>query len=236
MIPDLAQKLDFANHRANATRADIEALCRGVVTYGFHSAFVNPVYVPMAKKLIGDKASVGTVVSFPLGQDSLAVKIQAAGEAIAAGADELDIVPNFASFLEGRDGQYLSEMKELVSAIRQRKPNTIVKFIIDTGFLLNDPSVLSAEELTHAESLVRKAALLIRDSGADFVKVGSGWGPRGASVRDITVVREAVGTTIKVKAAGGIDTYQEAVALIEAGCDRLGTSHAVEIIQAVPQA
>jgi len=101
--------------------------------------------------------------------------------------------------------------------VKEVKASVLVKFIIETGYLTSKE--------------IQKAAQLVLAAGADFVKTNSGWGPRGASLEDVKLIRQAVGQKIKLKVAGGIDTYQEAIAFIQAGVDRIGTSHAVEIIE-----
>lgn len=212
MSHPFAQYLDFANHHANATPADIEALVAKVVKYGFHASFVNPCYISFARrglsKLNAPNGIVGTVISFPLGQDTLETKITATHEAVQLGADELDIVPNIA----------VLTLDELTALVAAGKPS-IIKFILDPGYFTKE--------------MLAKAAKLVRESGADFVKIGSGLGPREPTVEDVAIVREAVGPDMKIKVAGGIDTYEEAKAFIDAGVTRIGTSHALEIISHV---
>ncbi len=208
----VAAYLDFANHHANATPADIEDLCAKVLEHGFHAAFVNQIYVPLVKS---KGVRVGTVISFPLGQDSLEAKLAAAR---TAGADELDVVPNIGAFLSGQKEQFEQELHAIVEA---GKP-AVIKFILDPGYV-------NTEQM-------KEVALAIKKSGADYVKIGSGMGPRGPSVDDVKIVRAAVGPDMNIKVAGGIDTYEEAKIFIDAGVQRIGTSHAVEIItQSAPQ-
>lgn len=215
-VNNLAPFLDLANHHANATVHDIEELCKTVKAYGFHAAFVNPVHVSLARSLMGTSGVVGTAISFPLGQDVLDVKQVSISHAIEDGADELDIVPNNA-LLRTDDPGYLAEMTSIVSAIRLVNKTTVIKFILETGFLTDDQ--------------IKIGAKLILESGADFVKICSGMGPRGASLHDVKLVREVVGNTIKVKVAGGIDTLAEAQGFLAAGAHRIGTSKAVEIVK-----
>lgn len=216
----LASYLDLANHHQEATPEEIRDLCRKVGEFGFHAAFINPCYVGLARQLAGPDEVVGTVVSFPLGQDSRDVKILAAIEAVRKGADELDVCLNVGKFKAGLTDEVLEEMKAVVEAVRGIKKLTVIKFIIETG-LLDD------EEIKQASELVLK-------SGADFVKTCSGMGPRGASLNDVKLIRAAIGDKIKIKVAGGIDTYQEAIDFIQAGADRIGTSKAVEIMKEFP--
>ncbi|MFZ5365890.1 MAG: deoxyribose-phosphate aldolase [Patescibacteria group bacterium] len=213
----LAKYLDLANHHQEATPQDIKDLCQKVQQYGFHSAFVNPCYISLARELLGEKGIVGTVISFPLGQDSKETKIVASIDAVKKGADELDVVMNIGMFKAGKEEQVLGEMKAVIEVAKSIRQTILVKFIIETG-------LLTKEE-------IKKASLLVFQSGADFVKTNSGMGPRGASLEDVKLIREAVGGKIKIKVAGGIDTLKEAEDFISAGVDRIGTSKAVEIIE-----
>lgn len=220
-MPDsLAQYLDFANHHANATPADIESLCASVIKHNFHAAFVNATYITLAKKQLGKKASVGTVISFPLGQDTVAAKVAAVNEAVQLGANELDVVPNISTLLIGNLQAFVTEMKTIVDGARMVGVPVIVKFILDPGYF---------DTLTDKKEKMMEAARAIQQSGADFVKIGSGMGPRAPSVDDVNIIRESV-PTMKIKVAGGVDTYEEAKAFIEAGVSRIGTSHAIEIV------
>ncbi|PJC28194.1 deoxyribose-phosphate aldolase, partial [Candidatus Shapirobacteria bacterium CG_4_9_14_0_2_um_filter_39_11] len=204
----LASFLDFANHHQEATPEDIKILCQKVKQYRFHSAFVNPCYVALAKDLLSE-GIVGTVISFPLGQDTRDIKILAAINAVRIGADELDVMMNVGLFKAGRHAEVLEEMKAIVEAVKNIKKSAVVKFIIETGLLNNEE--------------IKKAAKLIFKSGADFVKVCSGWGPRGASLKDVKLVKSVVKGKIKIKVAGGVDTYKEAIDFIKAGVDQIGT-------------
>ncbi len=215
----LAKYLDLANHHQDATPEAIGKLCERVKKYGFHSAFVNPCYLPLARELLGEEGVVGTVISFPLGQDTKNTKILAAIDAIKKGADELDVCMNVGLFKGGEEEKVLGEMRAIVQAVKDMKEAVIVKFIVETGFLTDEG--------------IKKAAQLVLESGADFVKTNSGFGPRGASLKDVELIRRAVGDKIKIKVAGGIHTYEKAMEFIAKGADRIGTSKAVEIIEGV---
>lgn len=212
----LAKYIDFANHHRDATPKDIKELCQKVKKYGFHSAYVNPFYVLLAKEFLDDGV-IGTVLSFPVGQDTREVKVVASIDAVKKGADELDVSMNVGLFKAGNYDLVLEEMKAVVTAAKEMKRTVLVKFIIETGYLTTKE--------------IKKASQLVVQSGADFVKTNSGWGPRGASLKDVDLIREAVGEKIKIKVAGGVDTYKEAISFINRGVDRIGTSHAVEIIK-----
>ena len=213
----LAKYLDFANHHPDVTPEQIKNLCQNVIKFGFHSAFVNPCYISLAKEFLGDKFPVGTVISFPLGQDTRDGKVLLAIETTRKGADELDVMMNVGLFKAGKYKEVLEEMRAVNLAAKETRRNVIVKFIIETGFLTDEE--------------IKKASELVLKSGADFVKTCSGWGPRGAKLEDVKLIREAIGDKIKIKVAGGIDTYQEAVDFIDAGAARIGTSKAIEIVK-----
>lgn len=218
----IAQYLDLANHHANATSGDIKKLCADVLTYQLHAAFVNPTLITVAREALGAEGIVGTVISFPLGQETLAIKKAAANEAVMLGANELDVVPNLALFLAGDTGGFLKEMTAIVDAARMTGKPVIVKFILEIGYF---------DKLPDGKEKLKEAALLVKQSGADFIKLGSGMGPRDVTVEDLKIVKDAVGDTIKIKVAGGITTRPQAEAFIKGGASRIGTSHAVEIVK-----
>lgn len=211
----MAPYLDLANHHPNATFADIEDICGKVKTYGFNAVFVNPYFVPFAKQKMG-AGKVGTVVSFPLGQETLDLKIASARSSALAGADELDVSLNVGQIKSADWDGLLNEMSQIVNAVKNIDKQKIIKFILETGYLTDDE--------------IRQASILVMRSGADFVKTNSGMGPRGVTVSDVELIKQATEGKIKIKAAGGVDTYDEAVALINAGVSRIGTSKAVEIV------
>lgn len=210
---DLAKYLDLASHHSETTEAMVRDLCAKVEKYGFNGAFVNPFYIELAKGL---GIRVGTVVSFPLGQETLSVKTGCAESYARLGADELDVSLNVAFLKTGKWTESLVEMKAVLQAAKNINSLIIIKFIPETGYLTPDE--------------IKKTAETMVDSGADFFKTCSGMGPRGATLEDVRLVRETVGQKIKIKVAGGIETYNQAMAFIKAGADRIGTSHAVEIV------
>lgn len=212
----LAGYLDLANHHADVTPAQIKDLCVKVKQYGFHAAFVNPCFIHLAKENLGLKGVVGTVIAFPLGQEERDIKVLAATNAVRQGANELDASMNVGLFKAGEKEAVLAEMKAVVESAKNVRRSTIVKFIIETGFLTDEE--------------IKTASLLVLKSGADFVKTCSGVGPRGASLKDVELIKAAIGDRIKIKVAGGIDTLKEATDFIFAGVARIGTSKAMEII------
>ncbi len=215
----LAKYLDFANHNQGATEADIKILCQKVIEYGFHTAFVNPYYISLAKGLLGGQGAVGTVVSFPLGQESREIKMASAIWAVKSGADELDVSMNVGLFKDKKYDEGLNEMKMIVFNVKELGKNSIVKFIIETGCLTDEE--------------IKKASELVLLSGADFVKTCSGMGPRGASLKDVELIKSVVGEKIKVKVAGGVVNLDQAMGFIQAGVSRIGTSHAIDIVEGI---
>ena len=213
----LALYLDLAKHHPETSEKEVQDLCQAVKKYGFHSAFVNPCWVKLTRELLGATGVVGTVISFPLGQDMKDIKVLSAIEAVNHGANELDISMNVGLFKEGKTDLVLAEMEAIVKTVKALKKSTLVKFIIETGLL--------------TEEEIKKVSQLVLKSGADFVKTCSGMGPRGASLKDVELIKSVVGGKIKIKVAGGIDTYQEAIDFIKAGVDRIGTSKAIEILE-----
>jgi deoxyribose-phosphate aldolase len=212
---NLAGFIDFANHHADATPGQIKELCQKVKDHRFHSAFVNPCYISLAKEIL-DKGLVGTVIAFPLGQETRDAKVFNSIEAARKGADELDISINIGLFKAGKTILVLEEMKAVVAAVKNIRKNLVIKFIIETGFLTGPE--------------IKAASQLVVQAGADFIKTSSGLGPRGASLKDVELIRKAIGDQAKIKVAGGVDTFQEAADFLKAGADRIGTSHAMEII------
>jgi len=213
---NLAPYLDFANHSAQSTEAQIRELCQKVVQYGFNAAFVNPCWVKFARQQLGDRGKVGTVVAFPLGQDTPEAKVAAALDAIKNGADEIDVSANVGWLKEGKEDDYFGELTQIVKAAKRENPSVIVKFIIEAYFL--------------TEEEIKQAAYLVMQSGADFVKTTSGFGPRDAKIEYVKAIKSVVGDRVRIKAAGGIRTAEQVKEYLAAGADRIGTSRAVEIV------
>jgi len=216
MNKDLAKYLDNANHNATSTRKQIERLCQEVLEFGFNAAFVNSCWVDYAKGLLGDKGKVGTVVSFPLGQDSTEAKINSALAVVNDGADEIDVSANVGWLRAGEDEKYFSELCDIVRAVRNKREDEVIKFIIEAHFL--------------NEEEIKRAAKMVMDAGADFVKTTSGFGPRDAKIEYVKAIKSVVGDRVMIKAAGGISTPEQVREYLSAGANRIGTSKAVEII------
>ncbi len=198
---DLNSLIDHTLLKPTATKQDIIKLCAEAKAYGFWSVCVNPVWVKLARK---QGVRVCSVIGFPLGANTLAIKTAEIKQAVADGADELDIVINQA-------GNILEEVRLAVKAAEGK----IVKIIIETCYLTDKEKILAAK--------------LVKAGGADFVKTSTGFGPAGATVEDIRLLRKIVGSDFGVKASGGIKTREQAEAMIKAGANRIGTSSGIEI-------
>jgi deoxyribose-phosphate aldolase len=216
MITNLASYLDFANHHPDATESDIRYVCDNVVEHGFNAAFMNPYWVRIAREDFGYSGKIGTIVSFPLGQETLDIKITSAKRYADHGADELDAVCNLSLIKQAKWDEVLFEMQTVVEETKEFFPNIIIKFIPECGYLSPDE--------------IKKVAELMAKANVDFFKTCSGMGPRGAIVDDVRFVKAAVGDAIKIKCAGNIDSLDKAEELIHAGAIRLGTSKALQII------
>jgi deoxyribose-phosphate aldolase len=211
---ELARLIDHTLLTPTANAADIDRLCEEAKLYSFHSVCVNPCYVTYAsEQLKGSGVSVCTVIDFPLGAATGAMKMMEAVEAAHNGANELDFVMSLGFFKS--DGRDLAsrQMKELVLLTR----DVVHKVIIEACYLTDEEK--------------RQAALMVADSGAEFVKTSTGFGPGGATVADVRLIKEAVSGRCRVKAAGGIRDLAALSAMVEAGADRIGTSSGVAIIE-----
>lgn len=209
------QYIDHTLLKAQATRSEIERLCQEAKKYQFMSVCVNPYWVAYANELLYDTpVKVCTVIGFPLGANTSSVKAFEAKEAVKSGADEVDMVINVGLVKDGLWDQVQADIKAVVDAA---KP-ALVKVIIETCLLEHNEIVNSCQAAQQA--------------GADFVKTSTGFSTGGATVDDVTLMRQTVGPDMGVKASGGIHTFEEAQALIEAGASRLGASKGVAIVQA----
>ncbi len=199
---------------ANATRSEVEQLCKEAKEYDFMSVCVNPYFVPLAKKeLAGSDVKVCTVIGFPLGQMSTKAKVFEANDAVKMGADEVDMVINV-SALKDQDYDYV---RNEIHEIKEACEGKLLKVILECCYL-------SKEE-------IKKASELAKEAGADFVKTSTGFGKGGAKAEDVKIMRETVGSDMGVKAAGGIHTLADFKAMVDAGANRIGCSHSIQIME-----
>jgi deoxyribose-phosphate aldolase len=199
--------------KPNATQEEVAKLCEEARAFCFASVCVNPSYVTFAAQLLrGSGVKVCTVVGFPLGSTTPTVKAIEARDAIANGADEIDMVINVGALKSGNDAVVFDDIKAVRDATRGR----VLKVILET-------SLLNKEEKVRACAMSKKA-------GADFVKTSTGFAGGGATAEDVRLMRETVGPNMGVKASGGIRDAKAAAEMIAAGATRLGTSASVAIV------
>ncbi len=214
----LAKYIDHTNLRPQATSDDISLLVMEAKKAGFYSVCVNPCHVQYAKKLLRDSdVLVSCVVGFPLGATFIETKVLEAKKAVERGADELDMVINLGALKEGKYSFVVREIKEVVRVARGIEN---VKVIIELPLLTRQEAELAC-----------KAVL---EGGASFVKTSTGFNVRPVIKEDVLLLKEISGGSLKIKAAGGIRTYEQALELIKAGAHRLGTSSGYRIWSEAP--
>jgi deoxyribose-phosphate aldolase len=220
---ELAKTIDHTLLRADTTREDVERLCREAVSYHFAAVCVFPRFVPLADELLrAADVKVCAVISFPYGADGRHSKVVAAQDAVSQGADEVDVVIDLQGLLSGEFGVVRAELASVVHAVGLKSVNggrgqTIVKAIIETCYLSN--------------KMKKLACTICEQAGVDFVKTSTGTGPKGATVQDVELLRDALHEQVGVKASGGIRTCRDVERMINAGAGRIGTSAGVEIMQ-----
>jgi len=212
----LAGMIDHSLLRPNATWEQLKKLCEEAMDYRFKAVCVNPIHVAEAVQLLRDsKVLVCSVVGFPFGTHSYKTKAFETGEVIRLGAQEIDMVIRVGALKEGRDREVVEDIQSVV----QSAGGNPVKVIFETCYLT-------------AKEIIRGCKLSV-EAGAAFVKTSTGFAEGGARVEDIKLMREVVGKDFGVKAAGGIRTLEDALKMIKAGANRLGTSGSVAIVQAI---
>ena len=219
---ELAKMIDHTILKANATQSDIEKLCEEAKKYNFASVCVNPYWVPLASDLLKNSTvKVCTVIGFPLGATSSESKSSETEIAILQGADEVDMVINVGAMKNNQTDIVEKEILAVVNSARKtgkaQNKNIIVKVILETCYLTKDE--------------IKNACLCAKNAGADFVKTSTGFGTGGATVEDVKLMKETVGSSMEVKASGGIRDYETAIKMIESGATRLGTSSGIAIVE-----
>lgn len=211
---DLPARIDHTILRPEATRADVQRVCEEAKRHDFHVVFVPPCYIAEAvEALEGTAISVGIPVGFPLGGHTTATKVHEAIEGVRNGAAIIDMVINVSRLKSGDHDAVRIDIAEVVQAT----PKAEHKVILETCYLTQQ------EKLTGCK--------LIVEAGAEYVKTSTGFGPTGATVADVALLKQAVAGRAKVKASGGIRDWATTMAMLEAGADRIGTSASVKIIE-----
>ncbi|MFB6291378.1 MAG: deoxyribose-phosphate aldolase [Candidatus Bipolaricaulia bacterium] len=219
---EIAELIDHTTLGPESSEKDVEKVCREAEEYGFAAVCIEPIYVKLAKELLeGTGVKVDTVIGFPHGTHKPGAKGFEAQLAIEDGAEELDMVVNVPALIRGDYEEVARDITAVTEAARGSTREVIVKVILEMGLL--------DEEKKRAGCVISQA------SGADFVKTSTGFGPTGATVEDVELMRNAVTEEIGVKAAGGIGDYEAAMEMVKAGATRLGASSGVEIVQGAPE-
>ena len=210
-IKEILSQCDHTLLAPETTGEDVKATCDDAIKYGTAAICIPSCYVKQAKEYVGDKLQVGTVIGFPYGYETTAAKCFQAADAIANGADAIDMVINIGWAKEGR-------WDDITEQLRQIKANCgdhILKVIIETGLLTDEEKIALCK--------------CVSDSGADFIKTSTGFIKGGATFHDVELMVKNVAPHLKVKAAGGIKTLEDAEQFLKLGAQRLGTSRIVKI-------
>lgn len=210
-IQDILSKCDHTLLSQSATWDEIRAVCDDGIKYGTASVCIPPCFVRAAKEYVGDRLAICTVIGFPNGYNTTAVKCFETREVVAAGADEIDMVINIGMLREGRDEDVLAEIR----AIKDACCGKLLKVIIETCLLSEDEKV--------------RMCRIVTASGAEYIKTSTGFSTGGATREDVALMRKYVGKDVQIKAAGGIASLADAEDFIRLGADRLGTSKVVKI-------
>jgi deoxyribose-phosphate aldolase len=217
---ELASLIDHTFLKAAGDPDAVERLCAEAGKYRFACAMVNPAEVSRAVALLdGADVRVGTVVGFPLGQNTVRVKCAEAVEMVEAGASDIDYVLNIRDLRTRSPDAVLEDLMLLNLAPKKVSDEVVTKLIIECCYLTDDEKV--------------QACRLAKKAGFDFVKTSTGFGTGGATLHDVALMRKTVGKTMGVKAAGGIRTLEDALKMIEAGASRIGCSASVDIVESL---
>ncbi len=211
----ILSKCDHTLLSQTATWGQMKKICDEGMQYKTASVCIPPSYVKQAKEYVGDKLAVCTVIGFPNGYNTTAVKVFETKDAVENGADEIDMVINIGMLRQGLD----KELEEEIRAIKGACGKRILKVIIETCLLTEEEKV--------------RACKIVTAAGADYIKTSTGFSTAGATLADVKLMRECVGENVLVKAAGGISGLQDAEDFLAAGASRLGTSRVVKAVQGV---
>lgn len=198
-----------------ATWEEIRELCEDAMTYGTASVCIPPCYVKMAKEYVQNRMKICTVIGFPNGNHTTATKVFETKDAVAEGADEIDMVINIGMLKAKNHAYILDEVKAIKEACQGR----VLKVIIETCLLTEEEKIKMCE--------------LVTEAGAEYIKTSTGFSTAGATFADIELFAKHIGPAVKMKAAGGISSLEDAVRFAELGASRLGTSRVVKLVKAI---
>jgi len=214
-IKDILSHCDHTLLKQTATWDDIKKICDDGIKYHTASVCIAPSYVKSAKEYVGDRLKICTVIGFPNGYSTTAVKLFETADALANGADEIDMVINICELKNGNYDYILNEIKALKCLCGSR----VLKVIIETCLLTEEEKI--------------RMCKIVTEAGADYIKTSTGFSLHGATREDVALMRANVGADVKVKAAGGIAGIEDAEAFIALGADRIGTSRVIEAVKKV---
>ena len=216
-LSQILAKCDHTLLAPSATWNEIKAICDDGMKYATASVCIPASFVRRAKEYVGDKLAICTVIGFPNGYSTTAVKCFEARDAVENGADEIDMVINIGMVKEGR----LDDVTAEIAAVKAACSGKLLKVIIETCLLTNDEKIAMCHAVTNA--------------GADYIKTSTGFSTAGATFADVALFAAHVGPNVKIKAAGGISSLADAEEFIRLGADRLGTSRIVKLAKAMEQ-
>ena len=210
---EILKHIDHTLLKAVATWEDIKVLCDEAIEYGTASVCVPACYISRIHETYGDKINICTVVGFPLGYSVTEAKVLETRKAIEDGANEIDMVINISDV---KNGDFEKVTKE-IAALKEACGDKILKVIIETCYLTEEEKIAMCKAVTEA--------------GADYIKTSTGFGTAGATIEDIRLFKKHIGPNVKMKAAGGVKTIADLEMFINEGCDRIGTSSAVNMLK-----
>lgn len=210
---EMLSRVDHTQLKAFATWEDIKTLCEEAIEYHTASVCVPPSYVGRIHETYGDRLTICTVVGFPLGYSTTETKVAETRQALSEGCSEIDMVVNIGDVKSGLYGKVEEEIRTLKEVCGEH----VLKVIVETCYLTKEEKVAMCHAVTNA--------------GADYIKTSTGFGTAGATVEDVELMRDNIGSQVKIKAAGGISTLEDLEKYLELGCRRIGTSRAVGLLE-----
>lgn len=210
---EIVRHVDHTLLKAVSTWKEIQTLCEEAIANHTASVCIPPSYVKRAADTYGDKLNVCTVIGFPLGYNTTEVKVYEAQRAIADGAGEVDMVVNLGDVKNGE----FSKVTREIEALKKAAGDHVVKVIIETCYLTEEEKI--------------RLCKCVTDGGADYIKTSTGFGTAGARIEDVRLFKKYIGDGVKIKAAGGVKTREDLEMFLEEGCERIGTSSALKLLE-----
>jgi deoxyribose-phosphate aldolase len=213
---EIAAWIDHTLLKPDATAIQVKSICQEAIEHHFAAVCVNPVFIPLVAVLLKDSTiATCSVIGFPLGANTATIKLVETLASLGAGATEIDMVMNIGALKGEAYGQVFNDIRGVTEVAHNQ--GALVKVILEMTLLTRKEKIL--------------ACLISQAAGADFVKTSTGFGPGGATVEDVELMYRVVGSRLRVKAAGGIRSYTDALSMIKAGATRIGASAGVKILQ-----